>query len=144
MNQPGYDISDSEEWWMPNGEMPIRAPTPSAPNPPVAPRGGRRVLGPNNVRKGQGPESMKVAPDLWDRYCFGDGPAYATLEQLGRPNPTLKDLNTLCVAVEQRLARDGTVVAKRNRAGHRRKPCMYHWIDANFLEIGPLLRECLS
>jgi hypothetical protein len=103
----------------------------------------------NRVRKGEGPESRKRAPDPYDNYPFDTVSfAYARLALHGLHGIRLVSLVKLTNAIEQALIAAGRRLTPRNRKAKRRKSNAFHWLDENWSAIAPIfdlqVRESLT
>jgi hypothetical protein len=89
------------------------------------------------VRKGQGPESKKNAPDLHDLYRFeARSVAYARMVALGHRNVSLVQIVQIGGFIEEQLRAAYAPISQRNRAARRRKPNAFHWLDENWRCMG--------
>jgi hypothetical protein len=92
--------------------------------------------GPNRIRKGAGSDGKTYAPDAYDGYRFEQvSPAFHTLRLLGYAGITLMDLDRVSNIVNAEARKLGISLTVRNRAAHRRKPCVFHWLDVNWEHI---------
>jgi hypothetical protein len=93
----------------------------------------------HRIRKGDGPESRRNAPDPYDEYPFGTvSIAYAHLVRLGLKNISMVSLVRLSNAIERYLVVFRPLLTRRNRNAKRRKSNAFHWLDENWGLIGPI------
>jgi hypothetical protein len=96
----------------------------------------------NRIKKGQGPESRRNAPDLYDDYRYQtESHAYARLLELGYPNLSVTRLIQLSNKLEDILLFKNVPLTLRKRAAKRRKPNAYHWLDENWVQIEPIFDD---
>jgi hypothetical protein len=100
---------------------------------------------PNQVKKGQGPESKFRHPDPHDDYNFPKlSASYQRMAELGYATVTLTDLVRLCNQIERRLLEQGQQTTIRNRFAKRRKPNAFHWLDENWPSVRPIFESAVS
>jgi hypothetical protein len=88
------------------------------------------------VRKGDGPESKRNAPDPFDAYLYqACSPAFARIVRLGLRDISLVALIELSDAIERELCRRKWRFTPRSRIVKRRKPNAFHWLDENWATV---------
>jgi hypothetical protein len=91
------------------------------------------------VKKGDGPESRRFAPDAHDGYQFeSTSVTYFRIRQLGFQRIHMPTLVRLSNMVESDLVGRGIRPTPRNRNARRRKPNAFHWLDENWQMIAPI------
>jgi hypothetical protein len=116
------------------------------PDLPLSPTGSLpRNRGRNRVKKGEGPESRRHAPDPHDTYPYQTASrSYARLRLFGHENLSLIGVVQLATAVEQIIIVSGQRIPPRKRAAKRRKPNAFYWFDENWNLISPVFDRCLQ
>jgi hypothetical protein len=99
----------------------------------------QRLRHPNRVRKGEGSESRRLAPDLDDDYPYEScSKAYIRLSELNLGYFSMVDVVRMSDAIEADLLCKGVRITPRNRMAKRRKPNAFHWLDKNWSAIAPV------
>jgi hypothetical protein len=105
--------------------------------------------GKNRIVKGFGEQSKDKYPDAFDSYRYDKASiAFHCLRCMGYHGISLHDICRVSGIIELRAAKSEICLTRRNRAAHRRKPCVFHWLDENFPRISALyilvVREVLG
>jgi hypothetical protein len=98
----------------------------------------------NKVKKGDGCESKRLAPDPYDDYPFTKAsPAYQRLKFLNAEFLSFPGLLEIGSCIEKTLQLQNAPLALRNRAARRRKPNAFHWFDENWCFISLAMFDSL-